>query len=316
MERKPEASPYPSRTSSKSAQADVSTNVTPTKNTFIERSTADSKQAWESFKLGEVPRDRKRADTAASAPPLDDVSFSPMRAAGQDSGNVSQKRVETSQDDSISSLAKYSNLFSHNTTASTSSGNPTIGLSETTTPIPRKEVPRVLVPSDRGMPADSKSERPSYDQTLPKPPRPQTSGNKLSQSGVLGSSSLGFALTDTPLLSLPLRTPVGDFSQDEDIARMLGSDTSTPALLRKVSNAVRHGRSFSDLAGRSHSLLFISLECGLMSSAVSMENKEENAVLKNELRKSTMKIAELEMKLTVSIPACCFCLSTNPLWRR
>ena len=35
---------------------------------------------------------------------------------------------------------------------------------------------------------------------------------------------------------------------------------------------------------------------------MSTENKEENAVLKNELRKSTMKIAELEMKLTVSPP--------------
>lgn len=39
----------------------------------------------------------------------------------------------------------------------------------------------------------------------------------------------------------------------------------------------------------------------LMNSAiVSMENKEENAVLRSELRKSTLRIAELEMKLTVS----------------
>lgn len=277
-----EASPYPSRTSSRTAQADISTNVTPTKSTSIERSTAEGKQAWESFKLGEVPRDRKRADTAASATILDDLSFSPMRTAGQDSGHISQKRVETSQDDSVSLLVKYSNLFSHNTTASTSSGNPTIDLSETPTPpIPRKEVPKALVSPDRDMPLDSKPERPSYDQSPPKFPKLQAPRHKPPQSDVLGSSTLGNALTDTPLLSLPLRTPVGDFSQDEDIARILGSDVSTPALLRKVSNAVRHGRSFSDLA-------------------VSVENREENAVLKSELRKSTMKIAELEMKLAMN----------------
>ena len=308
-----EASPYPSRTSSRTAQADISANVTPTKSTSIERSTADSKQAWESFKLGEVPRDRKRADTAASAPLLDDLSFSPTRTIGQDSGHVSQKRVETSQDDSVSSLGKYSNLFSHNTTTSTPSSNPTIDISETPTPpIPRKEVPRTLVSSDRSMPLDSKPERPSYDQLPPRPSRPQVSGHKPSPSDTLGSSSFGNTLTDTPLLSLPLRTPVGDFSQDEDIARILGSDASTPALLRKVSNAVRHGRSFSDLAGRSHYIDLSFRECELIGSAVSVENREENAVLKSELRKSTMKIAELEMKLAVSISTYCFSLSTNP----
>lgn len=254
-----EASPYPSRTSSRTAHADISASVTPTKSTSIDRSTAESKQTWETFKLGEVPRDRKRADTAASAPLLDDMSFSPMRTAGQDSGHASQKRVEASQDDSVSSPGKYSNVFSHNTTASTSSGNTTIELSETSTPTstPKRETPRTLVSSDRGIPLESKPERPSYDQPPPKPPRPQVSGHKPSQSDFLGSGFLGNALIDTPLLSLPLRTPVGDFSQDEDIARILGSDTSTPALLRKVSNAVRHGRSFSDLAGKSHYRIFL-----------------------------------------------------------
>ena len=54
-----------------------------------------------------------------------------------------------------------------------------------------------------------------------------------------------------------------------------------------------------------------SCEHELMCSAVSMESKEENAVLKSELRKSTIRIAELEMKLTVSVPTYFFGLGTN-----
>lgn len=248
LDRKPvatstDASLYPSRTSSRTAQADISTNVTPTKSTSVDRSNIDNKQGWDNFKLGEVPRDRKRADTSASAPMLDDISMtvSSARTATQDSGHATQKPVDAS-DASVSSPGNYSSVFSHSTTASNSSGNITIDLSESLTPISRKEVPsRTLLSSER---LDSKPDR-SYQ----KPTRPPISGYKFSHSEILGSTSLANALTDTPMLSLPLRTPVGDFSQDADIARILGSDSSSPALLRKVSNAVRHGRSFSDLAG-------------------------------------------------------------------
>ncbi|KAF8457583.1 hypothetical protein BDZ91DRAFT_800528 [Kalaharituber pfeilii] len=291
-----EASPYPSRTSSRAAPADIS----PSKTTTLD---VENKQWYDNFKLQEVPRERKRSVTSSpTVPNLDDISisFSPMRtgpepqidfskqSSSQETGQKQQ--LDNSQDESVSSPGKISSIFSH-TSDSSSSGNTTLDAPEMTSSISRKEVPtRVPLSSERISSQENRVERqlpyskpaltplilPADPRPPPLPARPNATAHKSSQS-----ESLGVSLSDTPLLSLSLRTPVGDFSQDEDIARILGSDSSSPMLLRKMSNAVRHGRSFSDLA-------------------VTAESKEENAVLKNELRKSTMKIAELEMKLTVN----------------
>lgn len=278
LEKKPtitsaEASPYPSRTSSRTAQADISSNM-PSKTTSVETGGSEGKQKWDNFKLGEVPRERRRSISGSvNAPNLDDVSmsFSPMRTVPQtqgefhkpqDSGISPQKQMDTSPDESVSSPGKYSSVFSHSTTASQSSGNTTIDHLDIASSIPRREIdqldiassiPRKEVPARPHMPSERGS---SFESRLAgiKPTqaqRPPLASQKTSNSDSLGASSL----SGTPMLSLSLRTPVCDFSQDEDIARILGSDNSSTMLLRKVSNAVRHGRSFSDLAGMENHIL-------------------------------------------------------------
>ncbi|KMQ81642.1 hypothetical protein RF55_25667, partial [Lasius niger] len=44
---------------------------------------------------------------------------------------------------------------------------------------------------------------------------------------------------------LPRWSSGGDFSMDEDMARILGTDEGSSSLLRRVSNVVRHGRTNS-----------------------------------------------------------------------
>ncbi|KAI2611953.1 RhoGAP-domain-containing protein [Hypoxylon sp. NC1633] len=48
---------------------------------------------------------------------------------------------------------------------------------------------------------------------------------------------------------LPRWSAGGDFSMDEDMARILGTDEGSSSILRRVSNAVRHGRTNSTESG-------------------------------------------------------------------
>lgn len=48
---------------------------------------------------------------------------------------------------------------------------------------------------------------------------------------------------------LPRWSSGGDFSMDEDMARILGTDEGSSSILRRVSNAVRHGRTNSTESG-------------------------------------------------------------------
>ena len=102
---------------------------------------------------------------------------------------------------------------------------------------------------------------------------------------------------------------------DEDMVRIMSGDEPNPteSFLRRVSNSVRHGRSYSDRTGRLSKDRwprspavpgsFIAQEISSPSSA-SPENRDELAWFKNELRRERQKtterekrIAELEMQL-------------------
>ena len=104
-------------------------------------------------------------------------------------------------------------------------------------------------------------------------------------------------------------------SMDEDMARIMSGDEPSPAdsFLRRVSNSVRHGRSYSDRTGRLSKDRwprspavpgsFAAQEISSPSTA-SPENRDELAWFKNELRRERQKtverekrIAELEMQL-------------------
>ncbi|EOA86207.1 uncharacterized protein SETTUDRAFT_47563 [Exserohilum turcica Et28A] len=103
---------------------------------------------------------------------------------------------------------------------------------------------------------------------------------------------------------LPRYSHQGDFSMDEDFARLLGSqdgrDDKDSGVLRRVSNAVsKHGRSFSDRSSVTsrggHKKWPTNGSIDISSPTVaSPDTKEEGANLRNELRRAQQRIAELE----------------------
>ncbi|KIX96578.1 uncharacterized protein Z520_07844 [Fonsecaea multimorphosa CBS 102226] len=114
---------------------------------------------------------------------------------------------------------------------------------------------------------------------------------------------------------LPRYSAGGEFTMDEDMARIMGGEepSAHESFLRRVSNSVRHGRSYSDKTGRlskdrwprSPAMPISSIGQEISSpSTASPENRDELAWFKNELRRERQKtierekrIAELEMQL-------------------
>ena len=103
--------------------------------------------------------------------------------------------------------------------------------------------------------------------------------------------------------SLPRYSAGGEFTLDEDMARILGNeDGSGSSFLKRVSNSVRHGRSYSDKAGRmsrdkyprSPMLQDIS-----SPSTISVEDSNERiAFYKNQLRTERQKLNEFQRKIS------------------
>ncbi|KAL2865338.1 putative Rho GTPase activator Rga [Aspergillus lucknowensis] len=112
----------------------------------------------------------------------------------------------------------------------------------------------------------------------------------------------------------PLRYSAGgDFSMDEDMARILGSEDVQPAqssesFLRRMSNSVRHGRSFSDKGSRlpkdskwpktpvngSSSVTDIT---AAPASSPEQGSTDELAWLRGELRKERQRVLDREKKI-------------------
>ncbi|EGE86640.1 hypothetical protein BDDG_09587 [Blastomyces dermatitidis ATCC 18188] len=101
----------------------------------------------------------------------------------------------------------------------------------------------------------------------------------------------------------------GDFSLDEDMARILGSEDlqNQESFLKRVSNSVRHGRSFSDKGARlskeqkwPKSPSTASNHANDMSSpnTSSPEHRDQLAWYKNELQRERQKIIEKDQRIS------------------
>ncbi|KAK1985778.1 RhoGAP domain-containing protein [Colletotrichum cereale] len=127
---------------------------------------------------------------------------------------------------------------------------------------------------------------------------------------------------------LPRWSAGGDFSMDEDMARILGTDEGSSSILRRVSNAVRHGRTNSiegshhpqlaqhphRVAGHTRSISETTRGTASprwpktpiaedpngheLSSPVSIHSSDDPAFLKRQLRSSENRVAELERQFT------------------
>ncbi|KAF2963313.1 hypothetical protein GQX73_g10260 [Xylaria multiplex] len=184
-------------------------------------------------------------------------------------------------------------------------------------PIARKELPHSASRSVNGFarpgPADSK---PSDSYMAPRaPPAPP------GQAAVQDPAGVGAEHKSSP--KLPRWSAGGDFSMDEDMARILGTDEGSSSILRRVSNAVRHGRTSSaessgpprvghtrsvsettrtttsprwpktpiaedSMNGVSHDI----------TSPLSLTTGDDNALLKRRLRNSEQRVAELERQFS------------------
>jgi hypothetical protein len=112
-----------------------------------------------------------------------------------------------------------------------------------------------------------------------------------------------------PPTGLPRYSAQGDFSQDEDFARLLSGQNgqnqetheNNTSMLRKVSNAMsksKHGRSYSDRGSVNsprHKKWPTNGSIDISSPTMpSPDSKEESVNLRNELRRAQQRIAELE----------------------
>ncbi|KAG0649206.1 putative Rho-type GTPase-activating 4 [Hyphodiscus hymeniophilus] len=125
---------------------------------------------------------------------------------------------------------------------------------------------------------------------------------------------------------LPRWSAGGDFTMDEDMARILGgTDESSASILRRVSNAVRHGRTGSETGnpvripghGRSVSETTartaasprwpktpiaedstVAREISSPISVTSPASGDDPALLRRQLRNSEQRVAELEKQFT------------------
>ncbi|KAM7204482.1 hypothetical protein V8F20_003598 [Naviculisporaceae sp. PSN 640] len=124
---------------------------------------------------------------------------------------------------------------------------------------------------------------------------------------------------------LPRWSAGGDFSMDEDMARILGTDEGSSSILRRVSNAVRHGRNNSTELPQTHGRITHSRSVSEttrgtasprwprtpivedpttsghindISSPLSLSGAEvdDPATLKRQLRNSEQRVAELERR--------------------
>ncbi|KAJ6143223.1 Rho GTPase activation protein [Penicillium samsonianum] len=97
----------------------------------------------------------------------------------------------------------------------------------------------------------------------------------------------------------------GDFSMDEELSRIIGGDDTVAqnneSFLRRVSNSVRHGRSFSEKSVRlskdlknPRSPSTRSIAGTDVGSPMAGSQSEEIAWLRNELRKERLRVGELE----------------------
>ena len=137
-----------------------------------------------------------------------------------------------------------------------------------------------------------------------------------------GKSSVSSMTTEPISPKLPRWSAGGDFTMDEDMARILGTDEGAQSILRRVSNAVRHGRNASEASntprhGRSISETTrttasprwpktpISEDVNGMvardiSSPISIASPstDDAALLRRQLRNSEQRVAELEQQFT------------------
>ncbi|KAF2127642.1 RhoGAP-domain-containing protein [Dothidotthia symphoricarpi CBS 119687] len=223
------------------------------------------------------------------------------RPARGDSLNPSSQKPPARGDKSM--LSPTSTILERTSpaAAATANLNAGLGISSPLESLSSKSYSDTPVPPARsaGRPAPPTTDTYTSPRAPPHPPAAQSSKNVDTASSINSEGSRDVF----PPGVLPRYSAQGDFSMDEDFARLLGGqenkDDKDNGVFRRVSNAVsKHGRSFSDrgsVNSRGHKKWPTNGSVDISSPTVaSPDSKEESVNLRNELRRAQQKIAELE----------------------
>ncbi|KAI1383142.1 RhoGAP-domain-containing protein [Hypoxylon trugodes] len=196
------------------------------------------------FKLQEAPKSKKlntRTGSQSNAVPDSTVSRGSSNSSRKDKDGFSSDspqhlhagdKTSTPRSSQESRLKDDDEVRSNDSMATSVSNN--------ITPITRKELPASALRNVNGSASrPTANEQKTNDQymTPRAPPAPPTSAAGQESANATGETKA------SP--KLPRWSAGGDFSMDEDMARILGTDEGSSSILRRVSNAVRHGRTNS-----------------------------------------------------------------------
>ena len=324
---------------SKSAPVSASTQVKEQQITVL-KSSPNSAPSTETFSDSpHSPQDSKSHDNGSrptppsNSPPSTQLQHVPLR--GDSLQKIVSKqpvisRKEVAGSKSTNNVAQAESTHDHPSSAPAQIGNRQESPATSTnlnggrqnsveSPSPRSNID-ILQPPARA------KERPLYSESTNDPYTPPKAGPHLQNeihyrarnASVSTLQSVSTKNGDQPASpTLPRYNTGVDFSMDEDMARILGNDDMEQAsFLRRVSNSVRHARSYSDRGTRlskepkwPKSPLNDALTTGFpretsSPAASSPETREEVAWLKNEIQRErqknmekNQKIAELEATL-------------------
>jgi hypothetical protein len=272
----------------------------------------------EGFKLGEVPRERRKPiaglkpsdggqESQASSPtdsihtptplvpfnsnsaPLRQESFRhpPSRTDSPASINSSPNRKALGSP--IHSISSSRSQHSHDTSRGSNSSAITAAESPQIFSTPNKTSYASV--SHHGSPVSGHGNQTLSKPVLPRRPSSATEGNwSPPPSGSVRSEI-------SPALPSPFKSPLGGLGFDEDLKRVFGGGE---AVIRRVSNSIKHGRSLSEVTRQSPKIPKPSPYAEITSPIPLDGSREDTVTLKQELRRSTQRIAELEAKLNVS----------------
>ncbi|RTE82052.1 hypothetical protein BHE90_003430 [Fusarium euwallaceae] len=350
--RQPSSSEYdtppklPTRKLSKSSRTDTSRR-SPAIDDRPQKAASRRPTTNDDFKLQEAPKSKKlvsRSSSQSSSVPAETPSARTSNGTRKESGYGGVAHSESTVTTPASRSSQESRrLDEDELRASMDSSSRTSSRPENAKPIARKEVPATGTRNVNGN-ARQPTRQETEDATPTRQNPPRTSSVSVEQKKTdtymqprsapapptqihtqvhpggkeaAGTKDDGTSPKHSP--KLPRWSSGGDFSMDEDMARILGTDEGSTSILRRVSNAVRHGRTNSvespignpSRVGHTRSISETTRATGSprwprtpvaedyghaheISSPMSLASGDDPAFLKRQLRNSEQRVAELE----------------------
>ncbi|KAH7031105.1 uncharacterized protein B0I36DRAFT_118565 [Microdochium trichocladiopsis] len=202
----------------------------------------------DNFKLQDAPKSKKTATSRSESSPnvLQDAAGNKAAALADRKDRDNQGLADSPHIGAQLADRQTAPRSSHDSRPRDEAENRSTTTSSTAAngsqrPIARKEI--ATTNSSRNVNGTAAKQTKSEDTTSP--PRNQVNQYMTPRAPPAPPNQAGDATEPKTSPKLPRWSSGGDFSMDEDMARILGTDEGSSSILRRVSNAVRHGRTSS-----------------------------------------------------------------------